>query len=695
MRKGLFRPSRRILSLEVLEERTLLSGNVVASLNPMTGVLTIQGDIGNNAIHIFAPVPSPIPGVPLLSVAGDQVLNFTLPPKPPDFTSVNSVAVSNATLSSATSLNVNMLGGNDSIKIGTTPSGTPAGFTLPQNIVITAQGGNDTFAVENVGNNKIVITNPGGNNSVLVKNDTTGEVDTTTGNGNDSVLVTGTSTIGTTKIVTGNGNDTVLVNATPNLALRPQAFGVLSIVSGDPTSSGGVTQTVTGTTAGIVTMVSGNGNANLTLNNTSLIAGSIVTGSAGGTHNISVNGNTVTGSAGLSVAAGPANQQVISVNGDTFTGGGNLNVNAGNGGIYWDLTKPSPFPITGNASIFTSVGSTGIGTANINLGTDFFATAMADSVKNLLLNVGNNWGVIDLNNAVAGDETITVGSQVAPGAPFPTFVDNDTVSGNQTITIGSAQPSGTNAAAGPTSANVIINSGGADKTFTFGDNLNITLGGSATSLTVASGNNNNLVVNTNVNPANNVAVNTTTNPTDNTHTGAITITGGNANNVTINGASLAPQASSMTITLGSGATVLTNGVQTTGDQSVTVGNNPVSVAAVNTNSNNLNITTGTAAPGTGSTFLLVQGAKVNNNLTVNAPGSPSGTLADGNVTLALINTQVLDALFAALGGGVNTAFAQNLSALFGNIDGGGSGSSVYLDLGGNSGFTTSGFSGYF
>jgi hypothetical protein len=359
-------------------------------------------------------------------------------------------------------------------------------------------------------------------------------------------------------------------------------------------------------------------------------------------------------------------------------------VNAGSGSIYWDISKPAPFPlVTGNESTFNSIGSTGVGTANIILGNNFFATAMADDIKTLLLKVGDNWGTIDLSNAVSGNETITAGSQVATGAPFPTFIGNDTVNGNQAIAIGSAQPSGTNAAAGATSANIIINGGAANKTFTFGDNLNVTTGGSGTSLTITSGNNDNLVVNTSVNPSNNMS------------TGAITINGGNGNSVTINGVDPLAQASSMTISLGDGATVLANAMNTTGDQSITVGNNPVSVAAVNTNSNNLNIATGTGATGAGSSFLLVQGAKVNNNLTVTAPGSPLGSLADGNVTLGLINTQVLDALFVALGGGVNTAFAQNVSALFGNINGGGSGSSVYVDLGGNSGFTTSGFSGFY
>ena len=41
------------------------------------------------------------------------------------------------------------------------------------------------------------------------------------------------------------------------------------------------------------------------------------------------------------------------------------------------------------------------------------------------LGAGLNWDLIDLSNAVSGNETITAGSQAAPGAPFSTFVDND------------------------------------------------------------------------------------------------------------------------------------------------------------------------------------------------------------------------------------------------------------------------------
>jgi hypothetical protein len=709
MKKGLNRPTRRLPRLEVLEDRTLLSGNVLATLNPTTGVLTIQGDIGNNHIHIFSNLTS-IPGVPLLRVQGDLVTTFTLPPTPPDFTSVNAVSFTDFTLSSVTSINIAMLGGNCSVKIGTDITGAVHGFDIPKDITITAAGGNDTFNVENVGNtgigappghllNKVAISNTGGNNSVLINNVVAGEVDSTTAGGKDSVTITGHVDIGTVKVVTGDNDDSVTVNAAPVLSLRPQAFGLLSIVSGN----GNDTENVNGTTAGVITMVAGNGRDNgnsLTLSNSTFISGSIISGSVPKNNTVVANGNTITGSAGLSITTGNAGNKIaVTVDNDHFSGG-NLNVKTGDGVVYWDLSKDAPYPdITGNESTFESVGSTGIGSAAINLGKFFQSVSMADSMKSLTLAVGDNWMFTTLNNTVSGNESITMGSQVATGAPYFTFVDNDVVHGNQSVTIGSAQPSGVKAKAGPTAPSISINNPGSlDDTFTFGDNLTVNLGTVltpfvSTSLTLNLGNGDTITAFVNVNAGNNGA-----DPTK--HSGDIVVQpnpaqlgSGNNDNVTLNGAGATPHAHSVTITLNDGATVLVQNLTAATDITTTVGNNANSLGFVNTVSNNLTITAGNGISSTGSSYILVQGALVNNNLTINT--SNTGTLADGNYTMALINDFVLDALFAQLGGGINTVFAQMVTSLFGNIDGGSGGSSTYFDLGGNSGYTTSGFSGYY
>src|SRR2546421_473401 len=89
---------RRTLRLESLEDRTLLSGIVSAVEDPLTGLLTITGDNGNNAITISQISPG------VLRVAGD----VHIPPFPgrPDVTSVDGVAHHDFVLGSISAINV-------------------------------------------------------------------------------------------------------------------------------------------------------------------------------------------------------------------------------------------------------------------------------------------------------------------------------------------------------------------------------------------------------------------------------------------------------------------------------------------------------------------------------------------------------------------------------------------------------------
>jgi hypothetical protein len=272
--------------------------------------------------------------------------------------------------------------------------------------------------------------------------------------------------------------------------------------------------------------------------------------------------------------------------------------------------------------------------------------------KALTLTVGDAAGIVSVNTQVAGAEVITVGFGL---------VLNGLV---------------------PTGGAVTVNGNAATLAITLGDNQTLTVAGNYNSLAISVGNKNTVTVSANVTP--------TTNPTN---SGAVTITGLDSVNVTVNGVGPTPHMTALTITLTTNATVLVNGVDTGGDITVAVTDNPQSLGVINTVSNNLTVTAGTGLGGTSSSYILVQGALVTNNLTINT--SNTGASGDGNYTLALIGTLVLDALFAQLGGGVNTVFAQSITALFGNVDGGAGSSSTYFDLGGNSGYTTSGFAGYF
>jgi hypothetical protein len=663
MSRDLARTISRRPRLEALEDRTLLSGNVLATLNPTTGALTITGDIGNNAIHIWVPNPSPIPGVPLLRVSGDTILAFTLPPTPPDFTSVNAVSYTDFTLSSVTSISVTMLAGKDSVKIGTTPAGAPAGFDIPNNISITAAGGSDTFNVENVGNtgvgappghllSRVTIINTGGNNTVLVNNVVAGEVDVTTAGGNDAITYQGLDDIGTAKILTGNGNDNIKVTPNPVLALRPQAVGLLSILTGDGNNS-----ILVNTTLGVMSAAAGNGNNVVNVASPSMLVATVKVGN--GINSISLDNSVMntasitagTGSTSIDVSndiikgpslivsdgVGGAGTQKLTLVNDLFTGGGNLTVTAGDG-----------------PGLLLMSNDKGIGTATITVGRFFGAVTVGDSpatfvgAKTLSVTVGDAAGIITLNTQIAGAETLTAGNGLVLG-------------GGGAVTVNGA------------AASLVI---------TLGDTHNLTVTGNYNSLAIGVGNSNTVTVSANVTP--------TTNPSN---SGAITITGLDSVNVTVNGVGPTPHMSALTVTLTTNATVLVSGVDTGGDIIISVANNPQSLGVINTASNNLTITAGTGLGGTGSSYILVQGALVNNNLSINT--SNTGTSGDGNYTLALIGTLVLDALFAQLGGGVSTVFSQNVTALFGNIDGGAGSSSTFFDLGGNSGYTTSGFAGYY
>jgi hypothetical protein len=653
---------RTALSFEALEDRLLLSGNVLATLDPTTHVLNIVGDIGNNAIHLSQVAPA---GVPMLRVSGDLFLPGP-PPNAPDVTTVDAVGFMDFDLSSITSIHITMLDGNDSVVMGTGPT---SGFAVPGNITITAGAGADNFAFNNITANIISVTANGpGADTVALNTIKAGEVDVTTGTGADSVSLNAVN-IGTVKINTGSSTatdtatDSVTIANCPGLPDRP-AIGILSIISGDGT----VADSVTGTTAGVVTIAAGNGNKTITLDNDKFISASVTCGNAPKADIIDVSNDTISGSAGLSITAGGPDVHTITVNNDTFTGGGNLNVHVGDGIRYWDLSKDAPYPlIAGNESTFTSIGSTGIGTANISLGKYFISTGMADSAKTLALSVGDNWDLLTLNNTIANNEAITAGSRVDTGAPFFTFTDDDVVGGSQTVTVGSA-PASDKFATGPSTATVNISGGTTDEVYNFGDNLTIVLSGNANSLTINLGNADTLTVSTNVTA--------TSNPD---HSGAVSIVGLDSDKLTVNATGAAPQMTSLSISLTTNATVDVAGVTTPGDITLKVTDNAQSVAVTDSSSNNLNISAGNGLGGTDSTYFYLNNDTVNNDLNLN--------IRNGNNTIALLSVTVLDALFVSCGTGINTVFAGNTSTLFGNIDGGPGPASIFWDLGGNSGFT--------
>src|SRR5438132_4864091 len=154
---------RRRLIVERLEDRTVLSGNVTAALDPVTGVLSIIGDTSDNAIAIT------------------QGVNGTAIITGETATTINGAAA--AGFDNVTGINVQFLDGNDRVKINT--------VVLSGALSITAGTGNDTITL---------------GNSTLQQADITVATDTSGAQGNICILdINNDAITGNATITTGNG----------------------------------------------------------------------------------------------------------------------------------------------------------------------------------------------------------------------------------------------------------------------------------------------------------------------------------------------------------------------------------------------------------------------------------------------------------------------------------------------------------
>lgn len=430
MKKGQFSPTRRIPCLEALEDRTLLSGNVLAALGPtpanptaQPGDLNIVGDIGNNAIHIFEYNSF---GVNELRVAGDvSFVPF------PSVTSVNGVGFTDFALSSVSRINITMLNGNDSVIIGengTPPAPIPVGgnpgfipgLIIPGNITINAGSGVDTFRITGTNTplvpaggtistaNIITITATGpGADNVKLTTVHAGQASIVLGTGNDTVDV-GASTLGSLGITTQTGgNETITVHDSPGVFPVRPSIGLLNISA---VTTGNDTITVNNDSIGRASITAGTGKNTITVTNSEF------TTTAGPVPALNII-DDVGGSALQTVTL--SNDSFVDIAHPTLTGG-NVSITVGNGPQYWDKTHLLP------GSTFTMNKVTGMGTATINLGNFFENVTLGDNTadsigaKNLNLTVGDNANNVLLNQVVTGADNITVGSYaVAPGSPLP------------------------------------------------------------------------------------------------------------------------------------------------------------------------------------------------------------------------------------------------------------------------------------
>jgi hypothetical protein len=131
------------------------------------------------------------------------------------------------------------------------------------------------------------------------------------------------------------------------------------------------------------------------------------------------------------------------------------------------------------------------------------------------------------------------------------------------------------------------------------------------------------------------------------------------------------------------AAVSVDGLTAAGDLNITLGDNARSVSVKGSSSYNLNILqTGT----TGNPPFDLENDTVNQNLELSA--------GDGNNSLIVSQLKVGLRILVRLGAGKNQATVDQVSASVGNIDGGPGGNNLYLDGGGNSGFSVSNFIGH-
>jgi hypothetical protein len=318
------------LTLEVLEDRTLLSGNVTAGLTGAgTGVLSLFGDTGDNQILI---VPEPISPTRNIIVMGN----------PGSGTTVNNAPFATFDLSTIRDIFVTLQSGSNQLHIyGPLPSASGISGSLN----VTTGTGKNLLAMGNVLVNTLHYTSLGpGDTTASLVNVTAGTANLTTGTGADTYYVMG-STINALAINTGTGpaNDFVRVGGSSML-------GSVSVVAGD-------------------------GDQNIGINDSTIMTGVTV---VVGTHssNVDVSRNTIQGVATINVGVGGQNNQNVSVNDNIFLKG-DLNLTVGN-----SQTSNSATSVAVVRDKFTS------GNANVSVGNN------ADSVvvDTLLVNSSQGLG---------------------------------------------------------------------------------------------------------------------------------------------------------------------------------------------------------------------------------------------------------------------------------------------------------------
>jgi hypothetical protein len=380
-RKSRVHSLQRTLSIEALEERTLLTvsnGIVLAGLNPFTGLLTVQGDAGNNSVVI---APSSTPGN--ISVSGVP------------FTSVNSVRSVNFPLAAATGSGVNFLNGNNNLSV--------AGLNLPGNLAVNAGTGVNTFSVANSSANSVTFNTGNGGNAINLNSVKTGAVAITTGTGpsTDSINLNGV-TVGTAAINSGAAN--------ANIGISGQTIGNLSVNAGAPGQAGAPAVSVNNSVIGKaninVTGVAPAGSAStVNLSNLTITSNAAnAAGNVGGVAPSSLNVQVGSGTPGVPTSYNVTlSNLVFNTGSPSVLNNGSASIHLGNAAVPSDVTPPSTLNVS---------GLSGANNLSISAGQNVDTVALNSiAVNSLHTTVGNNNTNFSLTNAnVAGPVHLSFGA---------------------------------------------------------------------------------------------------------------------------------------------------------------------------------------------------------------------------------------------------------------------------------------------
>ena len=281
--------NRRIkknLSLEHLEDRMLLSGNVTVLQNFPNGQLIIAGDNGNNALAIGQTNNL---GVPTLTVVGSSI---TTPLVMGNVTAIDAVAggVQNFALSSISSIVITEGNGTNFISL--------SGFSIPGNITINVGTGVDTILLNNISANvgAITITGAGASQDTVSETNVIAGLNSIKTGTRAATITQNNVTKGFDFITAGPANNTITItNSRFAPAPRLYAIGQLNLVAGN----GNNTVTLDNISVGPANITLGNGNNNFKFDDSTIQQANITIGTetsgAVGSNVVDISRDVVTG----------------------------------------------------------------------------------------------------------------------------------------------------------------------------------------------------------------------------------------------------------------------------------------------------------------------------------------------------------------------------------------------------------------